>query len=288
VSPPTTLRLPRATPYDAGSLHRFLAGHAVPSLEHGEPAARHTRILRAPGGPALVSVDLDPGGDAMLARLMLATPGDRPHVEATLRRWLALDADPAAAVAALAAHPRLAPLVAARPGLRVPGTADGAETAILTVLGQQVSLAAARTLAGRLVAGWGAPAPEGMRAFPTAAALAEAGPERLRAVVGLTGARARAVHALAVALADGLPLAPGADPQATRAALLALPGIGPWTAEYLALRILGDHDAFPSGDLVLRRTLGVRTAREAERLAEPWRPWRGIALMHLWTAAVFA
>jgi 3-methyladenine DNA glycosylase/8-oxoguanine DNA glycosylase len=285
---PATVLLPRRPPYDAGSLHRFLSGHAVPGLERREPEARHTRVVRAPGGPALVSVDLAPGPDAVAARLTLAAPGDRPHVEAALRHWLDLDADPSAAAAALAADRRLAPLVAARPGLRVPGTPDGVETAILTVLGQQISLAAARTLAGRLVAEWGAPAPQGMRAFPTAAALAAAGPERLRAVVGLTGARARTVHALAVAVADGLALAPGADPAATRAALLALPGVGPWTAEYLALRILGDRDAFPSGDLVLRRALGVRTAREAERAAEPWRPWRGVALMHLWTHAVFA
>jgi 3-methyladenine DNA glycosylase/8-oxoguanine DNA glycosylase len=121
--------------------------------------------------------------------------------------------------------------------------------------------------------------------------LAAAGAERIRAVTGVTGARARTVHALAAALAGGLDLdAAAGDPQradAARAELLALPGIGPWTADYVALRVLGDLDAFLPGDLVLRRALGGVSVKEAAARAEPWRPWRGYALLHLWTAAVF-
>ena len=127
-----------------------------------------------------------------------------------------------------------------------------------------------------------------MRTFPSAAVLAAAGPEAIQDASGSTVARAQAVHALAEAVAGGLRLDPGADRDDTRAALLRLRGVGPWTAEYVALRCLGDPDALPSGDLVLRRALGVRTAGEATARAEPWRPWRGYALLHLWTREVFS
>lgn len=275
-------------PLAAPPLVRMLHAHAVPGMEIAHPDGRHTRVVRGERGPAVVTVDLAAAPGAVTARLRLADPRDRPGVEAAVRRWLGLDADPAVAAAALGGDPLLGPLLAARPGLRVPGATDGAEVAVLAVLGQQVSLAAARTFAGRLVAAFGAPAPEGLTAFPGTAALAAAGPGAIRAATGVTGARARTVHALAAAVEGGLALAPGADPRATRAGLLSLPGIGPWTADYVALRALGDPDAFPAGDLVLRRALGVATAREAEARAEAWRPHRAHALVHLWTREVFS
>ena len=196
----------------------------------------------------------------------------------------------------------LAPLVAARPGLRVVGSTDGWETAVTTVLGQQVSVAAARTFAGRLVALLGPPAdpslagtddgagdPDGRpRTFPSPQAVAAVDPARLASAIGLTGARARTVRALAEAAADGLALGPDADPATVRAELLALPGIGPWTVDYLALRALGDRDACPSSDLVLRRALGGITAREVEAVSQRWRPWRAYAVTHLWTEAAYA
>jgi 3-methyladenine DNA glycosylase/8-oxoguanine DNA glycosylase len=263
-------------------LLRWLGSHAVPGLERAEPdAARHARLVPAPGGPALVTVTLGPGPE-VAADLTLARPADRAPVVAALRRWLDLDADPLAVDAALGAHPRLAPLVAARPGIRSPGSTDGVETAVLTVLGQGVSVAAARTFAARLVAAWGRPGPGGLAAFPAPEALAGAGADALRRTLGITGARARAIEALAAAAADDLRLEPGADPGEVRSRLLALPGVGAWTAEYVALRALGDADAFPAGDLVLRRALGARTPREVAALADPWRPWRGYALAHLW------
>lgn len=283
------LRLRHRTPLATAPLVRFLADHAVAGLERHDPATgEHTRTVPAPHGPAVVTVALGASAEHVDARLHLADVADVSPVVARVRRWLDLDADPLLVDEALAADPLLAPLVAARPGLRVPGSVDGVETALLAVLGQRVSPGAARTRAGRLVAALGQPAPDGLTAFPTAEALAAAGPDALRTTTGATGARARAVHALAVAAADGLPLGPDADRDATRAALLALPGVGPWAAEHVALRALGDPDALPSGDPVLRRALGVPTARRAAERARPWRPWRGYALLHLWTQEVSA
>ncbi|NIZ90130.1 DNA-3-methyladenine glycosylase family protein [Kineococcus rubinsiae] len=290
------------TPVNAEPLRRWLAAHALPGAERYDPATGvHTRVVPAPDGPVVVSVDLGPDARARTVRVLTAgaSGGGDPSaaVLATVGRWLDLDADTDAVEDALAASPRLAPLVAARPGLRVPRTVDGAETALLTVLGQQVSLAAARTFGGRLVAAFGRPVADGLTAFPRPAVLAAAGPDALRATTGVTGARALALHTLAAALADGLDLdaaalaAAAGDPDAARRAhrdLLALRGIGPWTADYVALRVLGDSDAFLGSDLVLRRALGGIAAREATASAEPWRPWRGYALLHLWTDAVFA
>jgi AraC family transcriptional regulator of adaptative response / DNA-3-methyladenine glycosylase II len=227
-----------------------------------------------------------------------------------------LDADPIAVAEVLRADPALRPLVDARPGLRVPGSADGFELAVRAVLGQQVSVAAARTFAGRLVRRFGEPLtpderknaadahgstpeltsdqtpsgadqPAGWWLFPTARRLADAGVDELRAI-GLTSRRATTLRQLARAATEGtLTLDRGADRAAETAALLALPGIGAWTAAYVGLRALGDPDAFPASDLGLRRAaaaLGL-PAEPAELTAhaERWRPWRGYAALHLWS-----
>jgi 3-methyladenine DNA glycosylase/8-oxoguanine DNA glycosylase len=220
-------------------------------------------------------------------RLSLSHDDDRDAVVALLRRWLDLDADSERIAAALGRDDRLGPLVAARPGLRIPGSVNGAETALFTVLGQQVSLAAARTFQGRLVAAVSPVNAWGFRSSPDPAVVADAHTEDLRAALGITRSRVAALQALARVLADGLELAPHVDHADARRRLLAVKGIGPWTADYVALRCLRDDDAFPSGDLILRRALGAKTPAEAIRLAEPWRPWRGYATLHLWTAAVF-
>jgi AraC family transcriptional regulator, regulatory protein of adaptative response / DNA-3-methyladenine glycosylase II len=182
----------------------------------------------------------------------------------------------AAADAHLRDDPWLGPLVAARPGLRVPGTVDGGELAIRAVLGQQVSLAAARTLAARMVAAVGEPLPEPVgtltHAWPAPEAVVEYAPS-----LAMPRARRRAVAALAGALADGLRLEPGAD---ARAELLALPGIGPWTAEYVAMRALRDPDAWLPTDLGVRHGLARLGAGVAA--AEAWRPYRAYAVVHLW------
>lgn len=189
-----------------------------------------------------------------------------------------LGADPAAADEHLGRDPVLGPLVARRPGLRVPGTVDGGELAIRAVLGQQISVAAARTIAGRLVAIAGEPlaAPVGTltHTWPSPGAIAEVAP-----TLPMPRSRQRTVAALAQALADGLELERGTD---ARAQLLALPGIGPWTAEYVAMRAFGDPDAWMPTDLGVRHGL-ARLGVGAEA-ADAWRPYRAHAVMHLWSA----
>ena len=284
-----TLHLRHNLPYDAASWFAHVAGRAIPGLERVTDGLTVTRLLAAPSGPARVTISLDVPG-TILARLALADLADLAGVVARLRRWLDLDADPRLVDDVLGADPLLAPLVAARPGLRVVGTTDPFELAVRAVLGQQVSVAGARTLAGRLVAQYGTPAYDGLRVFPDASVLAAAGPERLREI-GLTGSRASTLARLAAAVAGGLSLEPVADRAEVRKELLALAGIGPWTADYIALRGLGDPDVFPAGDLVLRKALAelpggvgrpVDVATATARAAA-WSPWRGYAAQHLWT-----
>jgi len=186
----------------------------------------------------------------------------------------------------LGADPALAPLVAGAPGRRVPASPDAAELAVRAVLGQQVSVAGGRTLTARVVRAAGVPLPEPVgtltHAFPRAAALVDAD----LTAVGLTGSRRRSVHALAEAIGSGsVALDPGADREEAHAALLAVPGIGPWTAALVALRGLADPDVWLPGDLALRRSLAALGSSDAEA-ATRWRPWRSYAVMHLWALAV--
>lgn len=287
------LRLPVRPPFAATALAAALRAHAVPALETQVDGV-HRRVVAAPGGPALVEVDLHLDDDAseVPVTLHLSDPADAPKLVAIVRRWLDLDAGPVQIDRALSLDPRLAGLVAARPGLRVAGAVDRSECALFTVLGQQVTLRGARTLQARFVEAYGSPVaaelPGGPWTLaPTPHTVSSVDVDELRATIGLTGARARTVHVLAQALADGLRLDPH-DPVGTRAALLALPGIGPWTADYLALRALGDRDAFTPGDAVLRRALDGVTPAEAHRASQAWRPWRAYALTHLWTAEAYA
>jgi len=227
----------------------------------------------------------DPGWVRCVLRL--ADVRDLPAAVQRCRRLLDLDADPVAVAAALREDPLLGPLVARSPGRRVPGHVDGAELAVRAVLGQQVSVAAARTLAGRLAAAHGVPleTPAGTvtRLFPTPVALADAD----LADLGVPGSRRRSLAGLAASLDAGdLVLDPGADRERTRRSLLDLPGIGPWTAAYILMRAVGDPDAFLPTDVGVRDALtglgADPTPRAAAELAERWRPWRSYALMHLW------
>ena len=272
------LRLAVREPFDGPALLDFLRARAVPGVEEADRTT-YRRTLRLPGGPAVVA--LTPLPSSVRCVLTLTALADLPVAVERCRRLLDLDADPVAVADALAADRLLRPLVRKRPGLRVPGAVDGAELAVRAVLGQQVSVAAARTLAGRLVAAYGdpLPAPSGTltHLFPTPAALAAA------PSLPVPAARARALRALTGALADGsLSLDRGVDRAAATAALLALPGIGPWTASYVALRALGDPDAFLPTDLGVRSALGPSVDPAAA--AEAWRPWRSYALLHLWTS----
>lgn len=180
----------------------------------------------------------------------------------------------------------LGPLARARPGLRLPGAFDGFELAVRAVLGQQISVKAARTLAGRFAERYGeplaTPIPGLARAFPDATRIAGDSVDAI-AGLGMIASRARTILAIARASAGGgLSLTPDADTRRTVEALRALPGIGEWTAAYIAMRALGDGDAFPAGDLVVRRALGLTRPREVIDRARVWCPWRGYAVMHLW------
>jgi AraC family transcriptional regulator of adaptative response / DNA-3-methyladenine glycosylase II len=244
--------------------------------------------VRLAGGPAVVALPAPAGAaaDRITARLWLTDPADAPAAVAVCRRLLDLDADPAAVDAHLRADPALAPLVDAAPGRRVPGSPDPAELAVRAVLGQQVSTAAAATHAGRLVRAHGTrvhdPAGGLTHLFPDAAALARLDPQTL----ALPGSRRRTLVALVGAVAGGaLDLAPGCDPGPARIGLAAVPGIGPWTVETVAMRALGDPDAFSPTDLgvvAAARALGLPSTPAAlTARAEPWRPYRAYAVQHL-------
>jgi AraC family transcriptional regulator of adaptative response / DNA-3-methyladenine glycosylase II len=275
---PLVLRLVHREPYAAGAWLRWQEAHAVPGLEEVVDGT-YRRVLTTAKGPAVV--ELTPGAGNLLASLHIDDLGELTATVAALRRAADLDADPTAVDAVLAADVHLQRLVARRPGMRVPGTVDGFEVAVRTVISQQVSLAGARRLTTRLVEAFGDPlAPEGVvgtlaRGFPSAESLAEAD----LSGVGLTGGRQRTIQALGRLVATGqLDLTPGADREETRQRLLTLPGVGPWTADVIGMRALADPDAWVPGDLVLRRAVERRGADP-----EAWRPWRAYAALHLWT-----
>jgi AraC family transcriptional regulator of adaptative response / DNA-3-methyladenine glycosylase II len=287
-----TLRLACHEPFDAGGLLAFFAARAVPGIEWVD-GSRYVRTVRGAGGAGLIEVTLRPVPRQVVLRVWLPRLRGAGQVVSRCRQLFDLDADPSAIAAVLAADPLLAPLVAARPGLRVPGAYDGFELAVRAVLGQQVSLRAARTFAARLVArfgGWVTPpdaerdaaaaGPDGWprRLFPRAGDLAGADLTGL----GLTTARQATLRALATAAASGqVVLDPGADPEETAARLSELPGVGPWTVSYVLMRALRDPDAFPAADLGLRRAL-ARLGADPGR-ARRWRPWRAYAALYLWS-----
>lgn len=282
------LRLPFTRPYHWPSILAFLGARAIPGVEAvGDGAYR--RAVAVDGARGTVSVRMAPGGGHLVAALELSRISALPAAVGRLRRLFDLDADAAAIDAQLGADPLLARRVAARPGLRVPGAWDVFELAVRAIFGQQVSVAAARTLAGRIAAAFGERTPGGGASgcgllFPSPERLADARLDGL----GLTRARAAAVTALARAVAaDRALLEPAGDLAATITRLVTLPGVGRWTAQYIAMRALREPDAFPEADLGLLRALerrGVRPApAELLRRAERWRPWRAYAALHLWT-----
>jgi AraC family transcriptional regulator of adaptative response / DNA-3-methyladenine glycosylase II len=276
-----TVPLRYRAPLDLDALLRFLGARAVDGVESYRDGV-YARSLALPHGPAVVELSAG-AGDEVRCVLRLADGRDAPAAVGRCRQQLDLDTDPAAIASAFEADPVLGPLVAKAPGLRVPGHVDGLEMAVRAVLGQQVSVRAARVLAGRLTARYGRPLPlrhpTVTRLFPTAAALREAD-------IGMPASRLRALRAVAVAVHDGLALDPTVDRAETERRLLALPGIGPWTTSYLAMRVLADPDAFLPSDVGVRHAL-TRLGLPADpvaaaRLAESWRPWRSYALVHLW------
>jgi 3-methyladenine DNA glycosylase/8-oxoguanine DNA glycosylase len=257
-----------------------LVRHSVPGVERVDPEnGTVSRLVGGASGEKPVPITVAVRDDGVEVH-----GSATPSVIEAVREWFDLDTDIEAVESAFRDDAVLGPLVRQRPSLRVIGHPDAFEAAAQTVLGQQVSLAACRTFTGRLAAAYGRAGEDGLTVFPSAAAVAVAELEELRSAVGIPGARARTVVALAGAFASGLRAERLADHADVRARLLALPGIGPWTVDYLALRVLRDPDAYPVGDLVLRRALGGISPAAALELGERWRPWRAYATMHLWIA----
>jgi AraC family transcriptional regulator of adaptative response / DNA-3-methyladenine glycosylase II len=281
------LRLAYRPPYDWAHVRDFLATRAVPGVERVD-AGGYARSVACAGGSASIRVSALPGQHALELRVCGAPAASLLQVASVARRVFDVAADPARISAELGGDALVGPLLRRRPGLRIPGAWEPFECAVRAVLGQQVSVAAGRTFASRLVARTGTPLPganDGLtHLFPNAAAIASASLDGL----GITRSRAATLHALARAVLENR-IDFGAPPEDVAAALAEIPGIGPWTAQYVALRALGEPDAMPTGDLVLRRMAarGARllNARELEARARDWQPWRGYAVMHLWDAA---
>jgi AraC family transcriptional regulator of adaptative response / DNA-3-methyladenine glycosylase II len=285
-TPETTLsvRLPFREPLCPDNLFGHLAATAVPGVEEWRDGA-YRRTMRLPHGPAVVA--LTPRPECIGCQLALSDLRDLATAISRCRWMLDLDADPVAVDEQLGADEVMAPLVAKNPGRRVPRTPDAAEFAVRAVLGQQVSTAAARTLAGRLVTAYGEPVhdPAGglTHLFPDPVALVGLDPARL----AMPGTRRATVTTLVNALAAGdVELGAGSDWHAARAQLAALPGIGPWTVEMIAMRALGDPDAFVPTDLGVRaaaRALGLPDATAALTAhSTAWQPWRSYAVQYLW------
>jgi AraC family transcriptional regulator of adaptative response / DNA-3-methyladenine glycosylase II len=287
-APGVTLKLPFSPPYDWSCMLEFLAARAIPGVELVEHE-RYRRTFALDSATGSVEVWKPANERHLLARIETSDVAALSGIVARLRSVFDLDADSNAIDAHLERQPRLAARVRARAGLRVPGAWDGFEIAVRAVLGQQVSVKAATTLAGRLVVAFGRPLPGPLglqRLFPTPQRLVDAD----LAGIGLTRARAATLNALAGAVvADPNLLRASATLDETVAKLAALPGLGPWTAQYIAMRALREPDAFPASDLGLMRamatTQGRPTPAKLEQLAEPWRPWRAYAVLRLWLQA---
>jgi AraC family transcriptional regulator of adaptative response / DNA-3-methyladenine glycosylase II len=286
-----TLRLPYRAPYDWGAILAFLATRAIPGVESVRDGT-YARTVQLDGTSGAIFIR--PGDGAFLqATVRFPRLASLPAIIARVRRVFDLAADPSVIGAHLSEDEMLAPLIAARPGLRVPGAWDGFELAIRAILGQQITVSAARGLAAKLVALIGTPL-EDARAnaaglthvFPSAAHVAQADLSKL----GMPRARIQALQSLAQAHVDDPALfGVRRDLDAAIEQLCALRGIGEWTAQYIAMRELRESDAFPVGDVALLRAIsnlrGSRiTSQEMLKRAERWRPWRAYATIHLWAS----
>ena len=276
-------RLRFRPPYNWNGMLRFLAPRATPGVEAVE-AARYRRTISLNGSHGWLEVSLDAGNDGLAVRVQFGDPGSLFSIVERVRAMFDLNADWAAIAQGLAGDPVLATRMDANPGMRVPGCWNGFELAIRAILGQQVTVKGATALAGRLAKTFGQPfsAPGGLtHLFPPPGVLADAN----LAGVGLTKARSETIRALARAVSDGrIKFEAVVDSQDFLGRMCEIPGIGKWTAQYVAMRALGEPDAFPSGDLGLLRALALESPRDLDLRAEAWRPWRAYASMYLWTS----
>jgi AraC family transcriptional regulator, regulatory protein of adaptative response / DNA-3-methyladenine glycosylase II len=283
-----SLRLSYRPPYDFPSLLTFLRGRALPGIERVDENS-YARVFGPAEAPGWLRLSAWPGDEhALRLQLHCPQPAQMLAVVTRIRRMFDLDADPQAISTALLTTPHVKPLMRKHPGLRLPGSWDGFEVSVRAILGQQVSVAAARTLASRIVQRYGEalpiPVAPGLeRLFPTPDILADADLRTL----GVTTARAETIRGVARAVLDGrvdFRVEQSLDEFVVR--WMALPGIGEWTAHYMAMRALSHPDAFPAADLILRRAASggdaMLSTKALTNLAESWRPWRAYAVMHLW------
>ncbi len=277
-------RLRFRPPYNWNGMLRFLAPRATPGVEAVDSAS-YRRSISLNGSHGWLDVSLDGGNDGLAVRVQFGDPRSLFLIIERIRAMFDLNADWAAIAEGLAVDPVLAVHMKANPGLRVPGCWNGFELAIRAILGQQITVKGATTLAGQLVRALGQPFSASAsltHLFPSPEVLADA----KLAGLGLTKSRCETIRALARAVCDGQISFEGiVDSEDFLARMCELPGIGKWTAQYVAMRALGEPDAFPSGDLGLLRALALRSPRELEQRAEAWRPWRAYASMYLWTIA---
>ena len=275
------LRLPYRPPYHWGALLSFLGPRLIPGLERIEEET-YFRVLDD-GAPGVVRIRHDPEDGALVASLPASLASRATALSAMIRKAFDLDTDPAALSEVFERDPTLGDVWGRNPGLRVPGCWDPFELSVRAILGQQVSVRGATTMAGSLVQRWGREAVSGdpslRRLFPLPSALIGAPLEE----IGLTRARAETIRLLAAAVQSGrVSLDPSVPRQQFFEAITSIPGIGDWTAQYIAMRALGDSDAFPASDLGLRKATGNITPRQLLLMAEGWRPWRAYAAMLLW------
>jgi AraC family transcriptional regulator, regulatory protein of adaptative response / DNA-3-methyladenine glycosylase II len=282
------LKLPFRPPYDWDAILRFLRARAIPGVESVDDRV-YRRSITVAGSAGSIEVSRPPRESHLILSLRVTATAELPRIVERARRLFDLGADPLPIVKHLARDPRLASSVRAHPGMRLPGAWDAFELAVRAILGQQVTVKGASTQAGRLVRAFGvavetSDSPGITHLFPTPEILAKAD----LADAGLTGQRAGTIHALAVAARDHvIDLDEPGEPVDAMDRLLAIPGIGPWTASYIAMRAFGDPDVMPPGDLGLRKALGrvsgPTTDREVALLARAWRPWRSYASVYLWS-----
>jgi AraC family transcriptional regulator of adaptative response / DNA-3-methyladenine glycosylase II len=278
-------RLAYRPPFDWSRHLEYLAPRAIPGVEQAADGA-YRRTFRVGEQPGVLEVRRAPdGGPALELRITPVEPEHLPALIERARRVFDLGADPEVIRGHLRRDPTLRPWVDRCSALRVPGAWNGFELAMRAIIGQQISVAAATTITGRVASRWGEPLDDGTHVvFPRPEALVDAD----LASIGVPRARGETLRRLARAVASGaLSLEPGADPETVRETLLAIPGIGDWTAQYVALRALGEPDAFPASDLGLLRSPAagdVKGPRELLERAEAWRPWRGYAAIVLWRA----
>jgi AraC family transcriptional regulator of adaptative response / DNA-3-methyladenine glycosylase II len=275
--------LPYRPPYDWDALLNFLRARATPGVE-AVTQSHYLRTISFAGSIGCLDVSHDDHRAAIKVAVRFPKSFDLTRIVERVRAMFDATVDPLVVAKQLGADPVLANALAAHPGIRVPGAWDGFELAVRAILGQQVSVAAATTVAGRLAAMFGSPAgPFGSvdRLFPPPSSLADAPIER----AGVVSTRAAAIRTLAREVGSGrIRFEPG-NQRETTTALLTIHGIGDWTTQYIAMRALRDPDAFPHGDLVLRHMVGARTARELAIRSEIWRPWRSYAVLLLWQHA---